>query len=86
MPAPLCNKTNIGITFGRISKRMVLQQQLIIPILPLVEAYRYLNHNSHDFPNAFRLQNGILSLPCYPEMTKEQIATLVDVVKAFRHQ
>ena len=52
-------------------------------ILPLLQAYKYLKHTPDDFPNASRLQNEILSLPCYPEMTNEQFSKLVNVVSNF---
>lgn len=41
--------------------------------LPFCPAYEYLGHQTSDFPNAFRHQNTILSLPIFPEMTMEQI-------------
>jgi dTDP-4-amino-4,6-dideoxygalactose transaminase len=41
--------------------------------LPNLKAYSYLNHKPNDFPVSSKLQNEILSLPMYPELTEEQI-------------
>jgi dTDP-4-amino-4,6-dideoxygalactose transaminase len=41
-------------------------------ILPLLEAYNYLNHSADDFPIAFSNQKQILSIPLFPEMTVHQ--------------
>jgi dTDP-4-amino-4,6-dideoxygalactose transaminase len=54
--------------------------------LPFYPAYDYLGHNPGDFPNAFRNQNEILSIPIYPEMTTEQIKYVTELVSAFSLQ
>ncbi len=41
--------------------------------LPLLNAYKYLNYTESDFPVAFEISKNILSLPIFPEITKEQI-------------
>jgi dTDP-4-amino-4,6-dideoxygalactose transaminase len=41
--------------------------------LPFYPAYARLGHKTGDFPNAYRNQNEILSLPIYPEITEEQV-------------
>lgn len=51
--------------------------------LPFMEAYYYLEHKSEDFPIAFRNQDEILSLPMYPELTKDSILYIVKKVKEF---
>jgi dTDP-4-amino-4,6-dideoxygalactose transaminase len=38
--------------------------------LPFYPAYDYLGHRPGDFPEAFRNQGQILSLPLYPEMSE----------------
>jgi dTDP-4-amino-4,6-dideoxygalactose transaminase len=40
--------------------------------LPNLQAYKYLNHTYDDFPVASSYQNQLLSLPIFPEITKEQ--------------
>lgn len=45
--------------------------------LPFYPAYAHLKHHPEDFPNAFRAQNTILSLPIYPEMKNEQVRTVI---------
>ena len=52
-------------------------------ILPLLQAYQYLNHTPDDFPKASKLQHEILSLPCYPEMTNDQFCALTNAVSNF---
>jgi dTDP-4-amino-4,6-dideoxygalactose transaminase len=51
--------------------------------LPNLSAYAYLGHNRLDFPVASRLQNEILSLPMYPELTEEKIAFIADKIRLF---
>ena len=51
--------------------------------LPNLKAYRYLNHLESDFPIATSYQNKILSLPIYPEITKEQQDYVIDAVFEF---
>jgi len=51
--------------------------------LPFLPAYRYLGHQRVDFPVAAQLQEEILSLPIFPEMTGEQIQYVVNCIKAF---
>jgi dTDP-4-amino-4,6-dideoxygalactose transaminase len=51
--------------------------------LPNLKAYSYLEHKPEDFPVSSRLQNEILSLPMYPELTEEQIEYTVSVIKNF---
>ncbi|HUR10509.1 MAG TPA: DegT/DnrJ/EryC1/StrS family aminotransferase [Flavitalea sp.] len=51
--------------------------------LPNLKAYAYLKHSSSDFPVATRLQQEILSLPLYPEITNEMIRYIASSVKDF---
>lgn len=51
--------------------------------LPNLQAYKYLGYKSSDFPVATSIQNEILSLPIYPEITVEQIHYVVSKVKEF---
>nr|MBP7216751.1 DegT/DnrJ/EryC1/StrS family aminotransferase [Candidatus Omnitrophota bacterium] len=41
--------------------------------LPFLPAYRYLGHGPDDFPVAYQHQLQTLSLPMYPELSREQI-------------
>lgn len=69
--------------------KMYLEKQGIQTIihypkaLPNLPAYRYLNHKPDDFPVASRLQEEVLSLPIYPELTEEQIRYVAENVKDF---
>jgi len=51
--------------------------------LPFLPAYQYLGHPPSDFPVAYLLQQEILSLPMYPELTEEMIAYVADHIKSF---
>ena len=42
-----------------------------------------LNHKKEDFPNAFKHQSEILSLPIYPEMSRLQIEKVIEMVIEF---
>jgi len=49
--------------------------------LPNLKAYKYLGHKPSDFPIANRLQDEILSLPLYPELTERKIIYIKDCLK-----
>jgi dTDP-4-amino-4,6-dideoxygalactose transaminase len=51
--------------------------------LPFYPAYAYLGHVPEDFPVACFNQSRILSLPIYPEMTKEMIIRIVERISSF---
>ena len=53
--------------------------------LPNLKAYEHLGHAQSDFPEATRASQEILSLPMFPELTKEQIAYVGDSVRDFFH-
>jgi dTDP-4-amino-4,6-dideoxygalactose transaminase len=45
--------------------------------LPLLRAYRHLGHEASQFPIAVAAASEILSLPIFPEMTREQTDIVV---------
>lgn len=51
--------------------------------LPNLPAYKYLQHGPDDFPAATRLQQEILSLPLYPELTEEMIQYVANCIQEF---
>jgi dTDP-4-amino-4,6-dideoxygalactose transaminase len=51
--------------------------------LPLLKAYEYLGHKPEDFPVSYAYQSQILSLPMFPELTKEMIDHVAKTIKAF---
>jgi dTDP-4-amino-4,6-dideoxygalactose transaminase len=51
--------------------------------LHLQDVYRYLGYTMGDFPVTERVQDQVLSLPMFPEITTEQIETVVDGIKEF---
>lgn len=54
--------------------------------LPLVKAYAYLGHSESDFPVASACMHEILSLPMYPELTKEEIEYVAASINSFYAQ
>ncbi len=61
-----------------------IETQIHYPtMLPFMPAYHYLGHKTRDFPNAFRIQDKILSLPIYPELDLEQINYIYEKIKTF---
>ena len=54
--------------------------------LPFLSAYRYLNHTPDDFPVASMVQNEILSLPMYPELTVGNMDRIRSAVTEFSRQ
>jgi dTDP-4-amino-4,6-dideoxygalactose transaminase len=51
--------------------------------LPFLKAYEYLKHRPEDFLVAYDYQRKILSLPIYPEMTREMVCRVCDVIEGF---
>jgi dTDP-4-amino-4,6-dideoxygalactose transaminase len=45
--------------------------------------YQYLGNRASDYPVATELQDQILSLPMYPELTEEMIAYVADSIRTF---
>jgi dTDP-4-amino-4,6-dideoxygalactose transaminase len=54
--------------------------------LPFYPAYAHLGHQPADFPNAYRDQNAILSVPIYPEMSIDAVHTVAELIKKFVNQ
>jgi dTDP-4-amino-4,6-dideoxygalactose transaminase len=51
--------------------------------LPFLPAYADRGHTAQDFPNAFRLQGRILSIPIYAEISELQQQVVADAIRAF---
>lgn len=65
-------------------KKRGIQTSINYPIaLPFVPAYSRLNHVPEHFPNAFFNQSRILSLPIYPEMSGNQMMSVVSAIEEF---
>ncbi len=54
--------------------------------LHLQKAYEHLGYKQGDFPVTERIAERLLSLPMFPELTREQIQTVADAVKEFMAQ
>ena len=53
--------------------------------LPLLPAYSRFNFCKDDFPIASNHQSNILSLPIFPEITKEQVDHVCKLIKDFSY-
>jgi dTDP-4-amino-4,6-dideoxygalactose transaminase len=51
--------------------------------LPFQKAYEYLKHQKSDFPVTVNNQDKLLSLPMFPELSKEQQNYIVKKIKEF---
>ena len=51
--------------------------------LHLQKAYAHLGYKKGDFPVTERIADRLLSLPMFPELTREQIEYVVDCIKEF---
>ena len=51
--------------------------------LPFLPAYKRFNHNSNDFPAAYKNQSEILSLPLYPEITLKELNQVIKSINKF---
>jgi dTDP-4-amino-4,6-dideoxygalactose transaminase len=51
--------------------------------LPYLNAYRYLGHGSAAFPESLAASGQILSLPMFPELTKEQVQYVAQAIREF---
>lgn len=51
--------------------------------LPFLECYQYLGYKNEDFPVNTNIQNKILSLPMFPELTEENISYISNLIINF---
>ena len=51
--------------------------------LPFLQAYKYLSHSHEDFKKAYSKQSRILSIPIFPEMSKEEQDYLIQSINNF---
>src|SRR5579862_1135249 len=52
--------------------------------LPLLEAYRYMGAGAAQFPVASATSHRILSLPMYPELTRQQVELIATTIRTTR--
>jgi dTDP-4-amino-4,6-dideoxygalactose transaminase len=51
--------------------------------LPFLAAYARYGHTAADFPVAYAHQDQILSLPMYPELTREMVSHVAGTIREF---
>lgn len=54
--------------------------------LPFLPAYQHLSHKSHEFPNAYKNQKKILSIPLFPEITESQMDVVIEAIADFKNK
>lgn len=65
-------------------KECGIQTVINYPIsLPFLDAYKYLGHKPEDFPNSYKNQSKILSIPIYPELTIDKMDRIIVEIKRF---
>ena len=55
----------------------------VFAALPILKAYEYMNHSAENFPEATKASNEILSLPMFPELSRENLDRIVNVLFEF---
>jgi len=65
----------------RLNEEGIEARLLYLPPVHLQPAFRNLGYRLGDFPVTERVSQRMISLPIYPEMSNEQIRTVVDVLK-----
>ena len=73
-------RDELKLYLERLGIPTVVNYKTALPFLP---AYKNLNHNKDDFPNAYINQNKILSLPLYPELKEENLNFITDTIYKF---
>ena len=66
---------------GALGVQTVVNYPVALPFLP---AYQRYGHRPEEFPNAFRNQSRVLSLPIFPEMTSGHLAAVQQALRAFK--
>lgn len=51
--------------------------------LPFTDAYQHLQHTPIDFPVTYRLQDEMLSLPVYPELTDAEVTYVASCIRNY---
>jgi dTDP-4-amino-4,6-dideoxygalactose transaminase len=74
------NRDTLREYLSRAGVSTVLNYRKALPFYP---AYAHLGHVPSDFPVASFNQSRVLSLPTYPEMTKEMITHIVECIASF---
>lgn len=66
-------------------KKLGIQTVINYPIaLPFLPAYSRFNHVPSDFPNSYKNQSKILSIPIYPELTDDHIDYVCASISEFK--
>jgi len=77
----ICIKKDRDIIKSRLSKSGVASAIYYPLCLHLQKVYKYLGYNRGDFPVAEKLQDEVLSLPMYPELSRKEIKKVSEIIK-----
>ncbi|MBR1933075.1 MAG: DegT/DnrJ/EryC1/StrS family aminotransferase [Prevotella sp.] len=69
---------------NEISKQQVAVNVHFIP-LPMLTLFREMGYKIEDYPQAYENYHHEISLPCYPQLTDEQVQCVVDTVAEAYH-
>jgi dTDP-4-amino-4,6-dideoxygalactose transaminase len=51
--------------------------------IPAQPVFRALSYDTEGFPRAWAAAREVLSLPCFPELTDEEVETVLDAIRKF---
>ena len=74
------NRDGLADYLNKSGVQTVINYPVALPFLP---AYSRFSYKPADFPNAFKNQSGILSLPIYPELNDMQMDRIVGIISEF---
>lgn len=68
---------------GRLKSQGVASGMHYLRPLHLQKAYEYLGYKKGDFPRTEECSQEIISLPMFPELTREEVEEVSEIIKAF---
>jgi dTDP-4-amino-4,6-dideoxygalactose transaminase len=89
---PSCNYYTVRLKDARIKRAELrrhlesqgVQTMVYYPLsLHLQDVYKHLGYKPGDFPHSEKAQEEVLSLPMYPELSKDQIQEIVTRIEEF---
>lgn len=79
-----CIRTPLRDALRKFLEEKGIETSIHYPLgLPFTPAYRYLSHNPSDFPVTGKLQQEVLSLPVFPELTHEEVTFICKSIRDF---
>lgn len=77
------NRDELAEHLNKNGVQTVINYPVALPFLP---AYERFEHKSTDFPNAFKNQSRVISLPLFPEISDDSQKYIIDLINSFSLQ